>query len=94
MADDPRVLISSLRIRASSLRAVDALAVEHDWTRSQALRYLLGLGLAAHIKEHGASHPPPPGARPRPEPRPAPPEDRSQVQTHPKTEAGRKRDRP
>jgi hypothetical protein len=64
------VLISSLRIRASSLTKVDAIASERDWTRSEALRYLLGLGLAEHERQHG-----PPrtvtGRAPRPEPRAA-----------------------
>jgi hypothetical protein len=55
--DDPRVLISSLRIRTSALIRVDALADERDWSRAEALRYLLALGLKAHEAQRATPAP-------------------------------------
>jgi hypothetical protein len=46
---DPRVNVN-LRLRQSSLVAVDEIAKERDWTRAQALRSLLVLGLRAWTK--------------------------------------------
>jgi hypothetical protein len=37
-------------MRTSSVARVDAIAAEHDWTRSTALRTLLALGLRAWDK--------------------------------------------
>jgi len=44
--EDPRITVQ-VRLRPSSIEEVDAIAAKHDWTRSQALRTLLALGLKA-----------------------------------------------
>jgi hypothetical protein len=46
MAADPRVGVQ-VRLRKSSLEQVDAIAAQYDWSRSDALRTLLMLGLKA-----------------------------------------------
>jgi len=46
VSDDPRINVN-LRLRVSSRSRVDAIAAERDWTRAQALRALLVLGLRA-----------------------------------------------
>ena len=46
VAEDPRQPVQ-VRLRQSSLTEVDAIAAEHDWDRSTALRTLLALGLKA-----------------------------------------------
>jgi hypothetical protein len=45
-APDPRVNVN-IRLRSSSLKRVDEIAEEHEWTRAQALRTLCRLGLKA-----------------------------------------------
>jgi hypothetical protein len=47
MFDDPRMVIP-VRLRASSVARLDEIAAAHDWSRSDAMRYLFRLGLAEH----------------------------------------------
>jgi hypothetical protein len=83
--DDGRVVVQA-RVRRESAARLDEIASTHSgWSRSDALRYLLVLGLQAHDN-------PPSAARRARTPAPAPDSPR-QVQTSPKSEAGRRRDR-
>jgi hypothetical protein len=60
--DDDRVQVQA-RVKRSSAARLDEIAAAHEgWTRSEALRYLLALGLQAHDhpttpriqRQHGA----------------------------------------
>lgn len=59
-ADDPRVVIP-VRLRQSALDEVQGIADGEDWSRSEAIRYLLRLGLQAHRASHARSEEPGPG---------------------------------
>lgn len=79
--DDGRIVIQARVLRASAAR-LDEIAKTHPgWSRSDALRHLLGLGLAEY--ERLARQPP----------RRATPAHTTTVNTLPKPEAGRYRDR-
>jgi metal-responsive CopG/Arc/MetJ family transcriptional regulator len=88
--EDGRVAIEARVQRTSADRLDEIARTRPGWSRSDALRHLLALGLAAydsHGKRAALS-----AARTAATPAPDPDTPR-QVRTHPKSEAGRRRDR-
>jgi metal-responsive CopG/Arc/MetJ family transcriptional regulator len=83
--EDGRVAIEARVQRTSAARLDEIATTRPGWSRSDALRHLLALGLQAHDN-------PPSAARRARTPAPAPDSPR-QVQPSPKSEAGRRRDR-
>jgi hypothetical protein len=47
VSDNARREQIGLRLAPAALARIDRIAAEHEWTRSQVIRHLLRLGLAA-----------------------------------------------